>query len=149
MNEIRPWLFIGNYYDTLDRRYLDFKSIQAMLQLAEAVEQDGINSLHLTVEDMGPVDHGVIRQGVDFILRERELGHRVLVACGAGINRSTMFCIAALKESEGLGLLDAYREICKRHPEAMPNEPVWESFCGYYNESTPYLDVMRASIPNL
>jgi protein-tyrosine phosphatase len=149
MDEIRPWLCIGKYRDTLDKHYLDFKSIKAMLQLADPVEQKGINSLFLVVEDMGETPHTSIKQGVDFILAEKDKGHKVLVACGAGINRSTAFCMAALKEAEGLSLVDAYKEIKRKHPEALPNGPVWESFCAYYNESTPYLDIMRLSIQNL
>jgi protein-tyrosine phosphatase len=149
MDEIRPWLYIGKYRDTLDKNYLDFKSIKAMLQLADRVEQKGINSLFLPVEDTGPTSPALIKQGVDFILAEKEKGSRILVACGAGINRSTAFCMAALKETEGLSLLEAFKEIKRRHPASMPHEPVWESFCKYYNESTPYLDIMRLSIQNL
>ena len=52
---------------------------------------------------------------------KKKKGHKVLVACGAGINRSTAFCMAALKEVEGLSLLDAYKEIKRKHPESLPN----------------------------
>jgi protein-tyrosine phosphatase len=90
----------------------------------------------------------LIRQGVEFILAEKEKGNKILVACGAGMNRSTAFCMAALKEVEGLSLLEAFKEIKRRHPESMPHEPVWESFCRYYGESTPYLDIMRLSVQN-
>jgi len=149
MDEIRPWLYIGKYRDTLDKNYLAFKSIKAMLQLAELVEQKGINSLFLPVADLGPTSPALIKQGVDFILAEKEKGNKVLVACGAGMNRSTAFCMAALKEVEGLSLVEAFREIKRSHPESMPHEPVWESFCRYYNETTPYLDIMRLSVQKL
>jgi protein-tyrosine phosphatase len=149
MDEIRSWLYIGKYRDTLDKNYLDLKSIKAMLQLADRMEQKGINSLFLPVEDVGPTSPALIIQGMDFILAEKEKGNKVLVACGAGINRSTAFCMAALKETEGLSLLEAFKEVKRRHPASMPHEPVWESFCKYYNESTPYLDIMRLSIQNL
>lgn len=145
MDEIRPWLYIGKYRDTLDKNYLNFKSIKAMLQLAEPIEQDGINSLYLAVDDMRPTPHHLIKQGIDFILAEKEKEHKVLVSCGAGINRSAAFCVAALKEVEGLSLVDAYKEIKRKHPESLPHEPVWNSFCSYYNETTPYLDIMRLS----
>lgn len=149
MDEIRHWLYIGKYRDTLDRNFLDLNSIKAMLQLADPVEQKGINSLFLVVEDMGETPHVLIRQGVDFILEEKEKGNKILVACGAGINRSTAFCMAALKEVEGLSLLDAFKDIKSKHPESMPHKPVWESFCMYYNESTPYLDIMRIYAKNI
>jgi len=149
MDEIRPWLYIGKYGDTLDKHYLDLNSIKAILQLADPVEQEGINSLFLIVEDLRETPPALIRQGVDFILAEKEKGHKVLVTCGAGINRSTAFCMAALKEVEGLSLLDAYKEIKRKHPDALPNGPVWESLCKYYNESISYFDLARLSIQNL
>ena len=74
MDEIRPWLYIGKYRDTLDKNLLDFISIMAMLQLADLAEQQGINSLFLPVEDMRPTSHVLIKQGVDFILEEKEKG---------------------------------------------------------------------------
>jgi len=143
MDQIRPWLFIGAYRDTINKSYLEFKSIRAMLQLAEPVEQPNIESLYLPVEDIAPVQWKHIRRGVDFVLRHKGQGNRVLVACGAGINRSSAFCSAALKEAEGIKLIDAFKEVKRLHPEAMPHEPVWISLCNYYNESTPYLEVMR------
>ncbi len=144
MDQIRPWLFIGGYRDTNNLSYLTFKSIGAMLQLAEKVEQPGITTLYLPIEDLAPLSSGHIRQGVDFIREQKVKGNRVLVACGAGINRSSAFCTAALKEEEGLSLFAAFKEVLKKHPEAMPHEPVWISLCGYYGEKTPYLEVMRA-----
>lgn len=143
MDQIRPWLFIGAYRDTINKTYLDFKSIRAMLQLAEPVEQPEIVSLYLPVEDVAPVQWKHLRQGVDFILEHKQKEQRVLVACGAGINRSSSFCAAALKEAEGLSLFEAFQEVKRLHPESMPHEPVWVSLCNYYNEPTSYLDVMR------
>lgn len=143
---IRPWLYIGKYRDTVDKEYLESMQIQAVLQLAQAVKYSSINSLYIPVEDMAPTSHKFIKQGVDFILAEKEQGHNILVACGAGINRSTAFCVAALKEVEGLSLLDAFKDIKQKHPDAFPHEPVWESFCTYYKETSPYIDIMRLSV---
>ena len=50
MNEIRPWLYVGKYRDTLDPYTLGLHRIEAMLQLAEAVKQPGITSLYLPVK---------------------------------------------------------------------------------------------------
>jgi protein-tyrosine phosphatase len=146
MDEIRPWLYIGAYRDTKNQPYLNLKNIQAMLQLAEKVEQPNIVSLYLPVEDLAPISNEHIRQGVDFIRAHKAKDKRILVACGAGINRSSSFCAAALKEEEGLSLFEAFKEVKRLHPESMPHQPVWESLCIYYNETTPYLDVMRLPI---
>ena len=147
MDQIRPWLFIGKYRDTLQPDYLHSKSIQAMLQLAVKLEQPGIFSLYLPVEDFAPLDFDLLEQGVSFIKEQKELGRRVLVACWAGINRSSTFCTAVLKEEEGLSLFDAYKEVKKRHPESIPHKLVWESLCSYYGEEVSYREVMRLS-PN-
>jgi predicted protein tyrosine phosphatase len=142
MDEIRPWLFIGAYRDTLNKNYLDLKSIGAMLQLAEKVEQPNIISLYLPVEDIAPIPHSLLTQGIVFIREHRKQGKRILVACGAGINRSSAFCAAALKEDEGLSLFEAFKEVKRKHPESIPHKPVWESLCNYYDEPVSYLDVM-------
>lgn len=144
MDQIRPWLFIGKFRETLFLDTLRSKSIQAMLNLAEKVEQPDIESLYLPVEDFAPLKFDLLEQGVSFIREQKELGNRVLVTCGAGINRSSSFCTAALKEEEGLSVFDAFKEVKSKHPQSMPHEPVWISLCNYYNERpTSYLEVMR------
>lgn len=143
MDEIRPWLYIGAYRDTINKSYLDFKSIQAMLQLAEKVEQPNIVSLYLPVQDLAPISSNHLRRGVDFIREHKGKGSRILVACGAGMNRSSAFSAAALKEEEDISLFEAFKEVKRHHPESMPHQPVWESLCTYYGEPIPYLDIMR------
>jgi protein-tyrosine phosphatase len=146
MDQIRPWLFIGSYRDTKHLAYLQFKSITAMLQLAERVEQPAIVSLYLPVEDLAPISSVHIRQGLDFIREQKDKGNRILVACGAGMNRSSAFSAAALKEAESLTLFEAFKEVKRCHPESMPHQPVWDSLCEYFKESIPYLEVMRIRI---
>ncbi len=146
MDQIRPWLFIGSYRETNDLSYLRFKSIRAMLQLAEKVEQPGITCLYLPVEDLAPISNQHLRQGVDFVKEHKAKGDRILIACGAGINRSSAFATAALKEEENLSLFEAFKQVKHCHPESMPHPPVWESLCQYYGEDIPYLNIMRLEI---
>ena len=145
MDRIRPWLYIGKYRETLNRRLLAVNQIEAMLQLAELVEHPGIVSLYLPVEDFQPIPVDLLRKGIDFVRAEKGQGQRVLIACGAGINRSTAFAVATLKEEEGLGLLDAFRAVKRSHPEAMPHPPVWASLCDYYQENIPFDLLLTAS----
>jgi len=146
MDEIRPWLYIGGIRDTANEYYLGYKSIQAMLQLAAQVDNPGIEVLYLPVEDFAPLKFDLLKKGLKFIREQKKSNRRILVACGAGINRSSSFCAAALKEEEGLSLFEAFKEVKRKHPESMPHQPVWDSLCQYYNEFTPYLDVMRLPI---
>jgi protein-tyrosine phosphatase len=95
------------------------------------------------VEDFAPLNFKLLERGVSFIKEQKELNNRVLVACAAGINRSSAYCTAALSETEGLRLLNAFKEVKKKHPESMPHEPVWISLCNYYNVKISYMDIMR------
>jgi hypothetical protein len=144
MDSIRTWLYIGKYRETLDPYLLAGHGIKAMLLLAELVEHPGITSLYLAVEDLEPLRPELLSQGVGFVRNEKSLGHKILIACGAGINRSSAFAISALKEEEGLSLWEAFRAVKSAHPGAMPHPPVWDSLCQYYHESVPYLELLRA-----
>lgn len=145
MDAIRPWLFIGSYRDALNRRFLKLNSIQAMLHRAEEVDQHDIFCLCLPVEDMEKIPAGMIRSGVKFIKEHAAQKNNILITCGAGINRSTAYCVIALKEIERLGRLMAYKEVKQKHYEALPNKYVWESLWDYYHEAVPYLSVMKAA----
>ena len=138
MNPIRPWLFIGKYRETKNLSLLQSTGIDAMLQLAEWVEQPGIASLYLPVQDGEPLPFHLLRRGLAFITTHHAEQHRVLVACGAGISRSAAFATAAIKEIESLGILDALRAVKHAHPQAMPHMALWESLCTYYQENVPF-----------
>jgi protein-tyrosine phosphatase len=141
MYRVRPWLYIGNYRETNNRVALSSYDIGAMLQLAEHVPQPGIFSLYVAVEDGQPLDGEKLRRGVAFVREHKTAGKKVLVACGAGISRSVTFSIAALKEEEGLGLVEAYAQIIEVHPGAMPHPLLWDSMCAYYHDGIPYVEL--------
>lgn len=145
MDQIRPWLYIGNYNDTQNKNLLDFHSVKSVLQLAAPVKLPGIHLLHIPVRDLSPISAEHLRQGMDFALAEKEKGNKILIACAAGVNRSSAFCIAALKETEEMPLIEAFKEVRKNHQIAMPQEFAWESLCCYYKEDVPYIKVMRVS----
>ena len=142
MNQIRPWLFIGNYRDTNDLYMLSTNHIQAMLQLGELVRQPSIVSLYLAVDDANPLSTDLLQQGVEFVKTNKNAGHTTLVACGAGISRAAAFAIAILKEIEGIGLSEAYREVKQYHDDMMPHPVLWQSLCDYYNEEIPFFDLL-------
>lgn len=141
MNQIRPWLYIGKYRETLDGRYLASHNITAMLLLAELVEHLGITSLYLAVEDGEPLPNEMLAQGVEFVKAQQAAGQTILVACGAGISRSATFAVAALKEIEGIGLREAMHIVKKAHPESMPHFHLWQSLCDYYGEVVPWVEI--------
>jgi protein-tyrosine phosphatase len=138
MHVVRPWLAIGNYRETQNLELLHANGIGALLLLESAVEHPGLRSLFLEVQDGYALPPEALRRGLDFIHVERQEGRPVLVACAAGISRSTTFALAAIKEAEQIDLLEAYRSIHARHPRALPHQQLWESLCAYYRERVPY-----------
>lgn len=143
MYTIRSWLLIGRYAETLDLPLLNGQQIGAMLQLADPVPQPGVVHRYLNIDDGVPLKPAMLRQGVDFIHTQQAGGQRVLVACGAGISRSTAFAIAALKETEQLTLREAAGITRRAHPNGMPHYALWESLCEYYGEQIDYLELLR------
>lgn len=148
MVTIRPWLLIGKYRETLDHELLARAGVGALLHLAAEVEPPGVTARYLPIEDGEPFKEETLRQGVDFVLAQRAAGKVVLVACGAGISRSTSFAIAALKEAEGLSLLQAAQEVRRLHPDGLPHMALWSSLCLHYQEPQEYLALIRATEPD-
>jgi dual specificity MAP kinase phosphatase len=145
MNSIQPWLWIGAYRDTLDAALLGRRGIRALLHLVEDVRHPGIQTLYLPVEDGQPLDVPALRRGLAFVDESQRQGQTLLIACGAGISRSATFAVAALREREGIGLLDAYRAVRSRRAQALPHPVLWASLCAYYAEEVPYRALVGAS----
>ena len=143
MNTIRDWLYIGKYRDTLDAGLLSAHEIGAMLQLAEAVKHPVIESLYLPVEDGIPLEEQYLREGIDFILDQKQLGRKVLIACGAGMSRSAVFAVAVLNEAEELGLLEALRAVKTHHPDTLIHPALWGSLSAYYREKVAYQSTLN------
>ena len=143
MYVIRPWLMVGKLRDTLHADVLREQGVGAMLQLCCAVPQSGIASLFLDVEDGETLPEGALARGVSFVRAQKADGKNVLVACGAGISRSVSFAIASLHEEEGVGLLDAYRQVRRVHPDARPHPILWRCLCAHYGDDVPFVDLFR------
>ena len=132
MFSVNDWLHIGKYRDTLDLGYLQAVGIGAMLQLAELVKQPGIETLYLPVEDGEPLPLNLLVKGLIFMEGQLEQKNPILIACGAGVSRSVAFAMAALREFEGLSLVDAFHTIQDIHPQALPHPALLASLCRYY-----------------
>ena len=144
MYTIRPWLLVGAYAETRDAARLAAAGVRAMLQLADPVPQPGVASLYLAVDDGAPIPPAAPAEGLAFVRRAREAGDAVLVACGAGVSRSVAFAAAALKEAEGMGVLDAVSAVRARHPAAQPHYRLLGSLCAYYGGPAATEDLVRA-----
>ena len=147
MYMIRPWLYVGKYSETQESWLLHSCQIGAMLQLDEAVEQPGVVSLFLPIEDGEPLAPEDLKRGLEFVQAHKSWGRNVLIACGAGVSRAVTFAIAALKEEEKLSLLDAVREVHARHAEALPHPEMWKSLCQYYGENLTLMQMLEILRP--
>lgn len=144
MNFIRPWLAVGKYSDVRNYALLEQESITATLQFVEERLYDGIETCYIPIDDGIALEAHVLRKGVDFILRQHTAERKVLSACGAGVSRSVVFAAAALKEAEGLSLLEAITEVKYYRHEALPNPIVWRSVCDYYDEAVSFVQMRDA-----
>ena len=143
MQIIRSWLIVGSYRDRQAADQLAAYGVESMLQLAGLITHPGIASFYLPIEDGEVIEQDVLARGIAYILAQHAAGRTVLVACGAGISRSTTFAIAALKAAEGRSLRDAARIVRQVHPQGMPHHALWSSLCAYYQEPVPYLELLR------
>jgi len=140
---IRPWLYVGNYRESLNYDLLQDHKIGAMLHLAEDVQQSNIVSRYIPVEDGQPLPFEQLKSGVEFVRQEKAKNKTVLIVCGAGISRSSLFAVATLKEEENLSLLDAFQQVQIKHPQANPHPNLWKSLCEYYNETISYKTILK------
>jgi protein-tyrosine phosphatase len=141
VQKIRDWLYIGKYRETVNASYLKEHNIGAMLHLAAPVQHQEIETLYLAVDDAVPLPPAILKQGVVFVREQKANGKVVLVACGAGISRSSAFALAALKEEENLDLAAAYKNLLIHHPDALPHPSLWESLCDYYSETIDHQQI--------
>ena len=112
-----------------------------MLQLADPYIQNGIESLYLQVTDGEPVSAEKFTRGLEFLRAQRAAGRRTLIACGAGISRSTIFAMAALMDAEQRDLFDAYKEVYQQHSGAQPHHALVMSLAEYHGDTLSLMDV--------
>src|SRR5262249_29486460 len=97
-------------------------------------KQPGIESLYLPIEDGQALNLNLLKKGVAFVRSQKAAGKNVLVACGAGVSRSTTFVVAALKEEENLTLTEALSQVYLNHPDAFPHGALWRTLRQYYEQ---------------
>ena len=106
------------------------------------------------MDDGESISHDLITQGITFIRQQRAKDARLMIACGAGISRSTTFAMAALIEDENLTLFDAYAEIYQKYFRAEPHPQLIMSLSSYYGkdltiiEAYEGLEDVRTTIDN-
>ncbi|MCP4517435.1 MAG: dual specificity protein phosphatase family protein [Delftia sp.] len=82
-----------------------------------------------------------MQRGVAFIKEQVEAGQAVLVVCGAGISRSSIFVLAYLLE-RGYHPREAWRLLHSRHPQARPLPKMWQSLLAHYDLPYTMRDVI-------
>ncbi len=140
MHKIRDWLYVGKAKESREAQQLAAYKIEAILQLAEPVVVPGVAALYLPLGGEVRLSDSLLRQGLDFVLGHKAQGDTTLIACRAGVSRSAALAVAAIKEAEGLSLLDALRAVKAHHPHAMPQPVLWRALCRYYRTENLFRD---------
>lgn len=141
MYKIRDWLYISDYASAKSQKIVDEAGIQAMLQLFQSIELEGVVTKFISIGDGLPLTQAQIDTAISFIREQHDKQHCLLSTCGAGLSRSVTFAIIALKEIEGLSLADAYRAIFEHHPKAMPDHIHWQAVADYYGEVDNFWEI--------
>jgi protein-tyrosine phosphatase len=142
VQQIRDWLYIGKYRDTIYRQAVDTAGITAMLQLAAEVPYKDLSICYIEMDDGVFAPKTTFERGLAFIREQKAAGKKILVACGAGISRSSTFCMAALMEHEQRDLWDAYREVYAKHPAASPHYELLRALFAYHGVERDILDIV-------
>ena len=141
MYKIRDWLYISDYASAKSQKIVDEAGIQAMLQLFQPIELEGVVTKFISIGDGLPLTQAQIETAISFIREQHDKQHCLLSTCGAGLSRSVTFAIIALKEIESLSLADAYRAIFEHHPKAMPDHIHWQAVADYYGEVDNFWEI--------
>ncbi len=92
--------------------------------------------------DGEPISRRQLDYGVSFVQEQVLAGRKVLVCCGAGISRSATVVLGYLLTS-GRQLPDAWYLLKRRHPDASPAFPLWESLFAAYDLPYSIRDVVE------
>ena len=141
MHRIRDWLYVSSYAPATLPDVIKENKIQGMLQLYRPIKTKGVDTKFIGLQDGIPIREEQLREGIDFIHQQRKKNHRMLSTCGAGVSRSVSFAVVALKEVEGMSLAQAYKNIHKLHPKAMPDHIHWKSIADYYGENNNFWEL--------
>jgi len=141
MHQIRDWLFITNYALASNMEYIQKEGFDAMLQFYRPIYIPFVQTQFVELTDGKPISQAYIESGIQFIQTHHDAQEKVLVTCGAGISRSVTMTIAALKVIEGGDLESIYRDVRKRHPDAMPDQVHWDSISTYFGENVPFWEM--------
>lgn len=95
------------------------------------------------LEDNAVVPQGHFERGVSFIREQRDAGHKVLVACWAGVSRSSTFVLAYLVSALGYDLREAWERLRARHRRSWPAPEMWASLLAHYDLPYTMDDVKR------
>lgn len=143
-NQITDSLYIGGAQLTKVSDRIKEMGITSVLKLYESPPDwpPGFTVYNVPHPDGVQISAERMARHIKFITQEIEVGHKVLVVCGAGISRSSTAVLAYLV-STGMSLPDAYRLLKSRHPIANPNPALWQSLIRYFKLRYTPMDVFE------
>lgn len=143
MQQLREWLYVGNYADLVSESLRKNEHIDAVLSLVEDITIDSKEILHIDIDDGVPISISDMSRGIEFLLNQYHEKQQILVVCGAGVSRSVSYCVMIIKEVEDKSLIEAYRSIKAIYPKALPHPELWKSLCEAYEEEFIYSDLLK------
>jgi atypical dual specificity phosphatase len=138
VNQVRPWLWIGDQDDGVHLGPLLRTGITAVFNATTisdnwpADARERIAYLRIDQDDGQPIPEEKLARFFDFLRAARDEGRVLLVHCGAGVSRAAAFCIAALMAVEALDWDLAEAEVRRARPIIGPAAPLKQSVLAYF-----------------
>lgn len=140
MNQVNPWLWIGDAQDGRNLAAIDEANITAVFNATQ--ETDGfpaeakarIGYLRLDQADGATIPFGKLDQFAAWLAIQGQHGRHVLVHCGAGVSRAATFATVALMLVSALGWDECLEHVARARPIVQPHPELKRSVLAWYAE---------------
>jgi predicted protein tyrosine phosphatase len=141
LNWVMPLLAVGGRYPIEAAEHLALQlGIRYVVDLrVEACDDEhllrvhGITLLHLPTEDMRAVSRPMLRDGVQWVTKHLERGHKVYIHCEYGVGRSATLALCVMV-AQGLEPLEALAQAKRARWQVSPSPGQLEAFMGWAEE---------------
>jgi predicted protein tyrosine phosphatase len=144
ISQVTDTLFIGSAQALVDVKALQAHAITDIVFLHD--RKPAWPGDHVTLHDHPfPDGERLSHQRLNTIINtvgDASQGGHVLVACAAGISRSSTVVLAYLVHN-GMPLEAAYKHLLAHHAIADPHPKLWETLIDYFGLNVTWLDVMQ------
>lgn len=140
MNQINPWLWIGDANDGRNVQAIKDAGITAVFNATQetdgltAADKAEIGYLRLDQQDGMPIPFEKLDLFAAWLAVQGQHGRHVLIHCGAGISRAATFATVALMLVSAMSWDDCLAHVQRARPQVGPAPALKRSVLAWYAE---------------